>query len=38
MRYADLKIGTKLGSAFALLLVVTLALGGLALLQMDRMH
>jgi methyl-accepting chemotaxis protein len=38
MRYADFKIGTKLGSAFALLLVVTLALGGIALMQLERMH
>ena len=38
MRVKDLKIGTKLGCAFALLLVLTLGLGGIALAQLERMH
>ncbi len=38
MRITNLKIGTKLGLAFALLLVLTLGLGGIALAQLERMH
>ena len=37
MRFSDLKVGYKLSVAFALLLVVTLTLGGVALWQMERM-
>lgn len=38
MRITNLKIGTKLGLAFALLLFLTLSLGGIALAQLERMH
>lgn len=38
MRFTDLKVGFKLGTAFALLLVVTLCLGGVSLWQLQRMN
>jgi len=38
MRFSDFKIGTKLGLAFALLLTLTLILGGVALTQLERLN
>ena len=38
MRFSDFKIGSKLGLAFGVLLVITLLLGSVALMQLGRMH
>lgn len=37
MRFSDFKVGVKLSVAFAMLLALTLTLGGVALWQMERM-
>ena len=38
MRFSDFKMGSKLGLAFGVLLVMTLLLGSVALMQLGRMH